>query len=176
MGILLDNQKTNIRFEYDDIVIYHPTSKQVDEIKELIKNNIMLQSQDNEVLSLECIKYILKELTNIKEDYDNITNEELGMLLSNGKRNIELMLRDIESLLNEIKDDIIYTNIQLMKQINSLLNILNYNNEHEKMINKLNKLMKKNKIDFDLNKIDPTNPQSLLLIIEEFTKQLNKNI
>lgn len=168
MGKLLDNQKTNIRFQYDNIILYYPTDEQINKIKEIINKNI-----DNDYVSVDCIKFILDKLTNLDEDFENINNDELEMLLNNGKRNIQLLIREITSMLNEIRDDILYFNIENIKKTNSLLNILIYNSEQKKMNEKLNKLLKKHKINIDTSKIDTTNPNTLVKLVEDFSKELN---
>lgn len=174
MGILLNNQKTNIRYQDKDIVLYEPTKEQEAYIKNEISENMNLNSQEEKlVVSVNLIKYILTECTSLKDDVENIELEELSNLIDNGNNKIKKLMREIGGLFDEYIEDLTYESSQKLKQINSILNALNSKGDLNTTYKKLEKVLKKYKINIDLNKLDSTDPSSVKNLIEEMINKTN---
>ena len=74
-------------------------------------------------------------------------------------------------MIQEVVDDIFYDYTQQIKEMSSLLNIFNSNDDLNKLQTKFNKVMKKFKIDVKFEEFMgmQNNPQA----IEDLTKKLN---
>ena len=158
MGILDNHQKQEIRFQNGDLIMYNPTDIQIEEIKNILSE--VLKVDDNldingDLTSRE-IRFITRELTNIGNEIDNLTDEELLDKLNNGDRQLTLLFREIEKFAYEICEDMSYTNEQSIKFINSYINIINSKSDEEKMKEKINRLLKKHKIGVNYDEIVAT--------------------
>lgn len=173
MGVLLNNQKTNIKYQDGDVILYEPTQEQETQIKNKMFNNSKNTQNEQLVVSVELIKYILKECTSLKEDIEKMTNEELSEAIDNGNTKIKKLMREVEKLFDEYLEDLIYEESKKLKEINSILNALNSKKDLGTIYQKLEKIFKKYKIDVDLGKLDSTNPKSIKNVIDETMKQIN---
>ena len=127
MGLLDKHQKTNIRFKSEDFMFYEPTILQKDELKNMIKETIKI-NKDLEIsgdISLKEIRFVIKELTNIGNEIDELSDEEFKNKLNNGDRQVINLFREVENYINEVIEDIMYENEQYIKFINSFINIAN---------------------------------------------------
>lgn len=173
MGVLLNNQKTDKRYESGDVVVYEPKKQEELYIKKKILENLSKTEEEQVMFSIELIRYILINCTSLKEDVESVDNEKLSELIDNGNIQIKRIMRAIEDLFDEYIEDIVYQENRKLKEINSILNTLNSNKDLGVMYQKLEKLFKKYKINVDLNKLDLTNPNNMKNMIEEITKQIN---
>ena len=174
MGNLLEkHQKGEYRFKQKDIILYYPTSEQHEEIKQLVKDSIQIDKEMkvSGELQFKSVRFILREITSVGHSIDEYTDNEIEEKLNNGDRTLVLLRREIETLIQEIVDDIFYEYTQQIKEIDSLLNIANSNDNLERMKVKMNKFFKKYKVNMqfeDFMKI-ANNPNA----IEELTNKLN---
>ena len=51
MGILKNNQKKEIRFQKDDVILYEPNKAQLDELKVIITENTNIDLENGEAVS-----------------------------------------------------------------------------------------------------------------------------
>ena len=174
-NILLDNQKTEMLYKNlkGDIVLYTPDTFQDEELKKIISQSESINENkiENE-LELKHIREIFRMLVKDGNFVDDLSDETLISQLTNGNRDVELLLREINDLVNRIQEDILYENTEKIKLINSALNIFNSNIEMNKMEEKINKLFKKYKINYTFDDIRniQDNPEK----IEEFLNKINK--
>lgn len=174
-NILLDNQKTEMLYKNlkGDIVLYTPDTFQYEELKKIISQSESINENkiENE-LELKHIREIFRMLVKDGNFVDDLSDETLISQLTNGNRDVELLLREINDLVNRIQEDILYENTEKIKLINSALNIFNSNIEMNKMEEKINKLFKKYKINYTFDDIRniQDNPEK----IEEFLNKINK--
>jgi hypothetical protein len=172
-NILEKHQKGKYRYKNKDIILYHPTSEQDEEIKQLVQGSIQIdkEMQVSGELSFKSVRYIIREITSIGHEIDNIEDKEIQEKLENGDRCLVLLKREIDLLIQEVVDDIFYDYTQQIKEMSSLLNIFNSNDDLNKLQTKFNKVMKKFKIDVKFEEFMgmQNNPQA----IEDLTKKLN---
>lgn len=174
MGVLLNNLKTDKRYENGEVILYEPNKEQEKYIKEKIIENINLNTEEEKAgASYNLIRYILTECTTLKDDIEQIEDDKLSELIDNGNIKIKQLMRKIEELFNEYVEDIAYEEGRKLKEITSIINALNSKKDLGTIYKKLEKTFKKYKINVDLNKLDSTNPESISNMINEMTKQIN---
>lgn len=173
-SLLEKYQKGEYRYKNKDLILYYPTDEQYDEIKQLVQNSIQIDKnmKINGELSFKSVRFIIREVSSIGSEIDNMEDDEIQQKLNNGDRTLVLLKREIDLLIQEIVDDIFYDYTQQIKEMDSLLNIANSNDNLERMKVKMNKFFKKYKINMkfeDFMKIanDPN-------AIEELINKLNK--
>lgn len=172
-NLLEKHQKKNILFQQEDIILYNPTDEQLNVIKEFLEKNIQIEGNElNGNIGNKEIRYIIRELTNIGNDIDNYTDEQLIQLLENGDRTITLLMREIEKLINTIAEDILYQIENTLNFVNSYLNILNNKNNKDKIKQKVEKLLKKYKVNISMEELlnIEDNPEKIKELIEKNNK------
>lgn len=155
MGLLDKHEKKEIRYKNGDFVFYSPNEIQLVEIKQILSDTLSIDNKldiNGELTSRE-IRYITRELTNIGSEVDELTDEELLNKLNNGDRQLTLLFREIERYVYEFVEDIAYEQEQSIKFINSYINIINSNISVNKTKEKINKLLKKNKINATVDEL-----------------------
>ena len=146
--LLKKHQKKEFLYESKDFKLCAPTDFQREELigmvieKSKIENEELISEFD-----LKSIRYILRELTNIGSEIDEVSDKEMESLLDNGDREIQLLMREIEKLLGEIAEDVIYMTTKGIKFMNDSLNAIDTNGDMEKLKKKWNKLNKKYKMN-----------------------------
>ena len=69
MASIRKHAKSNIRAKYDDIIVYNPSKKQVEELKELITNSLRLSNGEIQGdFGFDIIRKLIKDFTNIDND------------------------------------------------------------------------------------------------------------
>ena len=172
-NLLEKHQKKDILFQQDDIILYNPTDEQLNVIKEFLEKNIQIEGNElNGNIGNKEIRYIIRELTNIGNDIDDYTDEQLIQLLENGDRTITLLMREIEKLINAIAEDILYQIENTLNFVNSYLNILNNKNNEDKIKQKIENLLKKYKVNIPMEELlnIKDNPEKIKKFIEKNNK------
>lgn len=170
MGILKNNQKVDVRFEKGDFKIYEPNELQREEIMKLLeKQDIKIEGEivKGEV-DLKFIRFILRECTSIGNEVDEYDDKELEILFENGNREMQLFMREIERLINELVEDLLFMQEKEVQLILKMLNILNTTTTKIEMEKKFNNLMKKNKVNLTLQQMieNKDNPEELQKLIK----------
>lgn len=146
--LLKKHQKKEFRYKSKDFKLYEPTSYQREELASIIIENSKIQ--EGELVGefgLKSIRYIIKELTNIGSEVDELSNKELESLLDNADRELQLLMREIELLLHEVAEDILYQTTRSMRYMNDFINTMDANGDSEKLKKKWNKFNKKYKLN-----------------------------
>ena len=174
-NILLENQKEDIRFKNTDssIILYNPNTEQYNNLKQIVINSELLNESPTENnLELKYIREIFRELVKDGSFVDELSDEELIKQLTNGNRDIQLLLQSINILIGEVRDDVLYGTTESLKLTNRMLTILNSKDTAQEIEKKINKLFKKNKINCTMDDIKKlqNNPEE----VQEFIKKLNK--
>lgn len=146
--LLKQHQKKNERYKSKSFILHEPTDYQRQELTDMYIENSKVENNDELVaeFGLKSIRYIIRELTNIDE-IDEISDKELEVLLDNGDREIQLLMREIEVLLHEIADDVLYQTTRSMRLMGDVLNTLDVNGDTEKLKKKWNQFNKKYNIN-----------------------------
>ena len=130
MGILKNNQKKEIRFQKDDVILYEPNKAQLDELKVIITENTNIDLENGEAvseLSYDIVRYIFKFLTSIGDEVDDLDDEELEQCIENGNNKISSLMIEIENMIREICDKLINSYIREIRSINEKFKILELN-------------------------------------------------
>ena len=150
MGILKNNQKKEIRFQKDDVILYEPNKAQLDELKVIITENTNIDLENGEAiseLSYDIIRYIFKFLTSIGDEVDDLDDEELEECIENGNNKISSLMIEIENMIREICDKLINSYIREIRNINEKFKILELNGELESIKSEFNTMAKKNNLN-----------------------------
>ena len=174
-NFLLDNQKTDIYYKDNDVIIYNPTEIQHEEIVKILQDNTKV----GEDLSIEgdipssMVRYLIRELTNIGHEIDEMTDEEILSAIDNGNRRIKILFKELLNLVEEIGEDIQWAMEQQVKTINKLINIANSKESEDKVKAKIEKLMKKNGLDISLDELADiqNNPENINKLVNKIKAQ-----
>lgn len=150
MGILKNNQKKEIRFQKDDVILYEPNKAQLDELKVIITENTNIDLENGEAvseLSYDIVRYIFKFLTSIGDEVDDLDDEELEECIENGNNKISSLMIEIENMIREICDKLINSYIREIRNINEKFKILELNGELENVKSEFNTMAKKNNLN-----------------------------
>lgn len=150
MGILKNNQKKEIRFQKDDVILYEPNKAQLDELKVIITENTNIDLENGEAvseLSYDIVRYIFKFLTSIGDEVDDLDDEELEQCIENGNNKISSLMIEIENMIREICDKLINSYIREIRNINEKFKILELNGELESVKSEFNTMAKKNNLN-----------------------------
>ena len=150
MGVLKNNQKKEIRFQKDDVILYEPNKAQLDELKIIITENTNIDLENGEAvseLSYDIIRYIFKFLTSIGDEVDDLDDEELEECIENGNNKISSLMVEIENMIREICDKLINGYMREIRNINEKFKILELNGELENVKSEFNTMAKKNNIN-----------------------------
>lgn len=149
MNILEKNQKTDKRFQRGDFILYEPNEQQIIEIKNLLeKQNIKAEGDSIKgETDISFLRFIIRELTSIGHTIDEYNDIELEQKIDNGNRDLQLLVREIEILINEIVEDMAYFAEKQLSLYSQILNVMSRSKAEQEIEDKFNKLMKKNKID-----------------------------
>ena len=150
MGVLKNNQKKEIRFQKDDVILYEPNKAQLDELKVIITENTNIDLENGEAvseLSYDIVRYIFKFLTSIGDEVDDLDDEELEQCIENGNNKISSLMIEIENMMREICDKLINNYMREIRNINEKFKILELNGELENVKSEFNTMAKKNNIN-----------------------------
>ena len=150
MGILKNNQKKEIRFQKDDVILYEPNKAQLDELKVIITENTNIDIENGEAvseLSYDIVRYIFKFLTSIGDEVDDLNDEELEECIENGNNKISSLMIEIENMIREICDKLINSYIREIRNINEKFKVLELNGELESVKSEFNTMAKKNNLN-----------------------------
>ena len=150
MGVLKNNQKKEIRFQKDDVILYEPNKAQLDELKVIITENTNIDLENGEAvseLSYDIVRYIFKFLTSIGDEVDDLDDEELEECIENGNNKISSLMVEIENMIREICDKLINSYMREIRNINEKFKILELNGELENVKSEFNTMAKKNNIN-----------------------------
>ena len=150
MGVLKNNQKKEIRFQKDDVILYEPNKAQLDELKIIITENTNIDLENGEAvseLSYDIVRYIFKFLTSIGDEVDDLDDEELEECIENGNNKISSLMVEIENMIREICDKLINSYMREIRNINEKFKILELNGELENVKSEFNTMAKKNNIN-----------------------------
>ena len=150
MGILKNNQKKEIRFQKDDVILYEPNKAQLDELKVIITENTNIDLENGEAvseLSYDIIRYIFKFLTSIGDEVDDLDDEELEECIENGNNKISSLMIEIENMIREICDKLINSYIREIRNINEKFKVLELKVELVSVNSEFNTMAKKNNLN-----------------------------
>ena len=149
MGILRDNQKTQIRYECEEVILYEPTKSQLAELKHIVYENTKMDLEKGVATteySYDIMRYIFKFYTTIDDEVDELTDDELENLIENGNHKIQGLMRAITEMLREIASDSLY-------ELESAIKTYNEQKKADELLQKANKLKKELEEKINVDKI-----------------------
>lgn len=147
-NLLKQHQKKEFRHESKDFRLFEPTDYQREELASIIVENSKIENDKLVAeLGLKAIRYVVRELTNIGNQVDEIEDKELESLLDNGDRELQLLMREVEVLLHEVAEDVLCQTTRSMRYMNDIINTMDSNGDAEKLKKKWDKFNKKYKLN-----------------------------
>lgn len=149
MGILRDNQKTQIRYECEEVILYEPTNTQLAELKHIVYENTKMDLEKGVATteySYDIMRYIFKFYTTIGDEVDELTDDELEDLIENGNHKIQGLMRAITEMLREITSNSLY-------ELESAIKTYNEQKKADELLQKANKLKKELEEKINVDKI-----------------------
>ena len=147
-NLLKQHQKKEFRHESKDFRLFEPTDYQREELASIIVENSKIENDKLVAeLGLKAIRYVVRELTNIGNQVDEIEDKELESLLDNGDRELQLLMREVEVLLHEVAEDVLCQTTRSMRYMNDIINTMDVNGDSEKLKKKWDKFNKKYKLN-----------------------------
>lgn len=165
MGVLQNHKKKDVRFQKGDLIIYEPNEIQYNEIVKIIEDNVVTNNNLDAKgeLGIQPIRYLIRELTSIGSEIDEMSDTELNIAFDNGDRELVLFIRELTTLINEITEDIQYKQYELIDTMSKIFSILNSQESEIDMKNKFNRLCKRKGINMTFDEFIElqNNPEEL---------------
>ena len=153
MASIRKHTKSNIRAKYDDIIVYNPSKKQVEELKELITNSLRLSNGEIQGdFGFDIIRKLIKDFTNIDNDeIDALSDEELDELSDLADNTLSAVFNELEVILTEVTEKIAQDTIRDLKKIVANIEQLKDIQEFAKVAQEFDKACEENNINLTLN-------------------------
>ena len=153
MASIRKHAKSNIRAKYDDIIVYNPSKKQVEELKELITNSLRLSNGEIQGdFGFDIIRKLIKDFTNIDNDeIDALSDEELDELSDLADNTLSAVFNELEAILTEVTEKIAQDTIRDLKKIVANIEQLKDIQEFAKVAQEFDKACEENNINLTLN-------------------------
>lgn len=153
MASIRKHTKSNIRAKYDDIIVYNPSKKQAEELKELITNSLRLSNGEIQGdFGFDIIRKLIKDFTNIDNDeIDALSDEELDELSDLADNTLSAVFNELEAILTEVTEKIAQDTIRDLKKIVANIEQLKDIQEFAKVAQEFDKACEENNIDLTLN-------------------------
>ena len=153
MASIRKHAKSNIRAKYDDIIVYNPSKKQVEELKELITNSLRLSNGEIQGdFGFDIIRKLIKDFTNIDNDeIDALSDEELDELSDLADNTLSAVFNELETILTEVTEKIAQDTIRDLKKIVANIEQLKDIQEFAKVAQEFDKACEENNINLTLN-------------------------
>lgn len=153
MASIRKHTKSNIRAKYDDIIVYNPSKKQAEELKELITNSLRLSNGEIQGdFGFDIIRKLIKDFTNIDNDeIDALSDEELDELSDLADNTLSAVFNELEAILTEVTEKIAQDTIRDLKKIVANIEQLKDIQEFAKVAQEFDKACEENNINLTLN-------------------------
>lgn len=153
MTSIRKHTKSNIRAKYDDIIVYNPSKKQAEELKELITNSLRLSNGEIQGdFGFDIIRKLIKDFTNIDNDeIDALSDEELDELSDLADNTLSAVFNELEAILTEVTEKIAQDTIRDLKKIVANIEQLKDIQEFAKVAQEFDKACEENNINLTLN-------------------------
>lgn len=153
MASIRKHAKSNIRAKYDDIIVYNPSKKQVEELKGLITNSLRLSNGEIQGdFGFDIIRKLIKDFTNIDNDeIDALSDEELDELSDLADNTLSAVFNELEVILTEVTEKIAQDTIRDLKKIVANIEQLKDIQEFAKVAQEFDKACEENNINLTLN-------------------------
>lgn len=155
MGILKENLKGDIRLQKGNIILFEPDEMQYETLKTMITEKSSFEGtlEDEASVDISVFKNILRNLTNIGDEVDEYTDEEIADFESLGNHNLKCIVHEIKKMVQEVGDSILMDMEMEISAFKSLINTVNKADSLEGFKGEFDKLMKKRKMDITFDEL-----------------------
>ena len=133
-------------FQEGELFLINPKKEERDKLIKVVRENQNLNLNGEDV-NINVIRYILENLTNFAEEVKTMEDEEILEILDDGVPSLNRMTDKIAELINDIAEEILRMTSREINNLITILDILQYSEQEDKMLEKMTKLLKKNKIN-----------------------------
>lgn len=133
-------------FQEGELFLINPKKEERDKLTKVVRENQNLNLNGEDV-NVNVIRYILENLTNFAEEVKTMEDEEILEILDDGIPSLNRMTDKIAELINDIAEEILRMTSREINNLITILDILQYSEQEDKMFEKMTKLLKKNKIN-----------------------------
>lgn len=168
----LRKENESIRWQEKDLILYKPTDSQNVEIQKIISDSTRIENDEAIAEYGEnIIMYFIRELTNIGEEVNDYSYEELITIYD-----IDSLISEIVNLIEEMTNEIIEKNIKEIKLVNRMLKVFELNLSAEETQIRFNKLLKKQGVNLTVEQMVEykDNPEKIIELINKPKRKNNK--
>lgn len=174
MGLLREELKKKNRAIYGKYIVNRVSDEQYLHLKQMFITASTIDSK----LSIEgnitedMIRYMFKYITNVGEEIEGVSTEELFELIKHGSQDFKMVIKEFKDVIIEIAEDVQDEQYNSINILNSYVNVLNASTEMEVVKKKMDKLLKKQGLDITFEEMlsATQNPQEFEKILSEKPK------
>lgn len=154
-NILLKHKKGVVRFENKDFILYEPNNEQKEILLNIINkvSNITTRGDEDVIsgeLTLDDSRWVLSELTNMKDYVNELTDEELIDIINNPDCELVNLINAIKDLLIELSHEKLNEYLKELETTFGFYEKLSNNKNIDSIKKKLNKIFDKDKMDSNI--------------------------
>lgn len=182
MSFLKQHLKKKERYVCKYFTVYNPNKTQEKELRDMMEGSMKpVEDNNGEVevvgtFSVPIIKWIITELTNIEEDFSEMSDEEFGSYIEDGDEVIEELMCQIEDLLTYVGKKIVREQQNLLEMVEQSIDLFSIGGQFDNTKNKVANLFKKKGIDLPADECLKLlgKPDELKKVLEEAEKNKKK--
>ena len=182
MSFLKQHIKKRERYTCKYFTVFNPTKKQEEELKEMMETSMKTEEDENGEIkvvgtfTVPIIKWIITELTNIEDDFSEISDEEFADLIEQGDEVVEDLMYQVEDILKYIGNKIIREQQNLLEMVEQSIDLFALGGQLDNSKNKVANLFKKKGIDLPPEECLKLlgNPEELKKVLDEAEKKKKK--
>lgn len=179
MSFLKQHIRKRERYVSKYFTVYNPTKSQEIVLKEMMESSMVTKEDENGEIqvvgtfSVPIIKWIITELTNIEEDFSEITDNEFAELIDQGDEVVEDLMYQVEEILKYIGHKIIREQQNLLEMVEQSIDLFALGGQLDNSKNKVANLFKKKGIDLPPEECLKLlgNPEELKKVLDEVEKK-----
>ena len=182
MGFFSEHIRKRERFICKYFTIYNPSKIQEKELIDMMESSMKQVEDENGELQVQgnfsysLIKWIITELTNIEEDFSEISDEEFVQMIEEGDEIVEELMHQIKQLLTYYGNKIVREQETLIETIEQTIDLFTVGAKLDSTKDKISKLFKKKGVDLPADECLKLlgKPEELKKVLEEAEKNKKK--
>ena len=182
MSFLKQHLRKKERYVCKYFTVYNPNKTQEKELRDMMEGSMKpVEDNNGEVevvgtFSVPIIKWIITELTNIEEDFSEISDEEFVQMIEDGDEIVEELMHQIKQLLTYYGNKIVREQETLIETIEQTIDLFTVGTKLDSTKDKISKLFKKKGVDLPADECLKLlgKPEELKKVLEEAEKNKKK--
>lgn len=170
----LKNYKAkDMLFQEGELFLINPKKEERNKLIKVVRENQNLDLNGEDV-NISVIRYILENLTNFADEVKTMEDDEIIEILDDGTPSLNRMTDKIAELINDIAEEILRMTSREINNLITILDVLQYSEQEDKMFEKMAKLLKKNKINITKEELKELKdkPEEMMALLNK--KKLKK--